>query len=1670
MRTATKAEVPGDASYNNHVEPRASSTPPKLISTSAKQKQQSKSPPTRKRPSGANITLSEEHAGAATPDAAMANRNKPSRPSNPYRDTLGCFGPSPRQPSNLQPTLKSMKKAPSTESSSDASQPTDSSFSPPARSTRRHSTSEAMQPTSSPQQQPSQPVPGTAAIDSPSRLLPEPPQKIDSSEHSSNATEMPSDSESPQVSSHHPHRHVHPNARAMRSATSPLHQPSRPANHGPRRPTTGRTQPVYRSSASAPRRAQTTEPSRPAFQPSGSPSPMRNTSGRHQNGALIQGDKSWMDLPECSVFISNLPESYTTLDVYKLLENEGSISKIRIRGSRMKPNASVDFCPPPKKAFWDFPVRLPGSDASVRVQLNAPNRSYLIASPINPEKKYPERFTLNASRLDFGFMYDAKSMMAMAKMVPAGERRIEMALNLSRKEIDVQFYVELRYSTSTSQTLHHKYRFRLPFAQLQRIYEVRLPGSMRCELVIPFEMPPAFFKQTNNIPLTHQGDVMFWSEWQTWYRQTNILHRWGNKDVERNAIDLRNRNAVIDFGRWTIYRFVFDAAKNIASTKEYSVLREVLDDHNIPTVPLEQFEVRERVEADFWDLLDGAYHKSLHDQSQFGSLNSSTISLEFSVRYQLQVCLSHGWLNEHNITREFLTKLSAMDPSNARYILEKTADKQCRTWDPMEIFKIPVKDSGKIRLPKYCVYARSATITPSMLYINTPTTEISNRVVRYGSELQDRFLRVKFTDEKVEGRINSQDDDRFEEVFRRIKQAMTEGIIVGDRHYLFLAFGNSQFREHGAYFFAPLEGSETSTRCTVEDLREWMGDFRPIKSISKYAARLGQCFSTSRAITAGRNVNIVEIQDIKNGDYCFTDGVGKISSFLALMVAHEFGLPGDSDDHPSLVQFRLGGCKGVLAVSPEVKAYDIMIRPSQKKFDATHQGLEIIRISSFATACLNRQLIIVLSTLGVPDRIFTDMQKKMLAELSRAMVDPNIAVEKLRRNIDLNQMSLTLAGMIADGFMEMKDPFMMSVLHLWRSYTIKYLKEKARIVVEDGAFLLGCTDETATLRGHYSKPQDQYDATRQEKLATLPEIFLQISDQDKKGSYKIIEGLCILARNPSLHPGDIRIVRAINVPALRHLKNVVVLPQTGDRDIANMCSGGDLDGDDYLVIWDQDLIPKFTINNPAMNYETEPTREVSGDVSIAQVIDFYIQYMKNDSLGQIANAHLATADRSPNGVLDENCLKLAALHSRAVDFPKSGNPAVMGKQLKPLMYPHFMESKYRAKDRIYTSNKILGQLYDQVERANFTPLYDNPFDSRILDAYQLDQGTLSSAARIKELYDADIRRVQAQHGIKTEFEVWTTFVLEHNLESRDYSFAEELGRISSGLKKKFQDMCIEAAGATSINDMQNLKPFIVAMYKVTAQEMATALEECDSTKLVAGRETSMRDKTIQHMPLMSFPWIFVSQLGEIANPTVIRAAPAADQGPRHRTKKQSSLLSDLHAAPGAVQTKAGIIQPGKMLVLFDDKPESHQDGSSNPEASDHAAMIERGIQGPALEMQQSTNVSAQTSGKASPVGQPSASHIMNSIKHHQATSNDAKPVISPSISVSRAFPGAASDHVEPLDKKQSTPALATTTSLESTHSISEEEDEDANEGEEIHIEMDDKPTALEALNNLFTED
>jgi RNA-dependent RNA polymerase len=709
-----------------------------------------------------------------------------------------------------------------------------------------------------------------------------------------------------------------------------------------------------------------------------------------------------------------------------------------------------------------------------------------------------------------------------------------------------------------------------------------------------------------------------------------------------------------------------------------------------------------------------------------------------------------------------------------------------------------------------------------------------------------------------------------------------------------------------------------------------MGNFSHINVVAKYAARLGQCFSTTRAINGLTKPDIIKINDIERNGYCFSDGVGKISSFLAKMITVELGLRVKTA--PSAFQFRLGGCKGILVVSPDAKDREVHIRKSQHKFVATYNGLEIIRWSRFSCATLNRQTITILSSLGVPDQVFLKMLTEQLSSYQIAMKDPAVAQSLLSKYIDDNQMTINIATMISNGFMTEQEPFVMSLLHLWRSWSIKLLKEKAKIIVENGAFVLGVVDETATLRG-YSKPKAPHAKPVTEE--ELPQIFIQVPSKDDPNRFNVIEGICLVGRNPSLHPGDLRVVLAVNVPALHHLRDVVVFPQKGERDVPSMCSGGDLDGDDFFVIWDKELQPPEWNCEP-MDYAAPAPKTQNEPVKVTDLMKFFVRFMKNDALPTIAHAHLAQSDYLDASVKDPKCkhpecrltaesantssgLELAVLHSKAVDYVKTGQPAEMPKRLRPRKWPHFMEKRYKPKAATYHSEKVLGQLYDKVESVDFLPQWDKPFDKRILRAYKPDDTLLKSARQIKTQYDTAMRRIMAQQEIKTEFEVWSTFVLSRPRVGSDYKVQEEMARISDALKDRFRQVCIDKAGS---NDFSVLGPFVVAMYRVTKEELDIALAECRRTKIIGGREIPVRKMDPKCMPLISFPWLFQKELARIA--TGIEAGvdldalglqPLALKNDATRTRKRTGG-GEIDLEDYIQQEDGIIVHRGEELDLF----------------------------------------------------------------------------------------------------------------------------------------------------------
>ncbi|KAL9114236.1 MAG: hypothetical protein Q9227_001658 [Pyrenula ochraceoflavens] len=1178
------------------------------------------------------------------------------------------------------------------------------------------------------------------------------------------------------------------------------------------------------------------------------------------NGQLAQSllVEAWRTWDTLQVFLCALPQHVETVDIWKALKSKGNIVSIDIFMDRR--NAVVKFRPPPKddfflreghkiliefayppKGFKEIPVKL-NRDQDARPRLR---------SPLHGPKRtfYPALLETDAVSIGFGVRVQEEAMAVLRTIESTHANKVQMLLNSAQKQFVIKF------SAMVDAARRH-YRFIVALSDMQHLFRVEHDDGKHCSVVLDLKRPPYYYREFDEeaIKYTHTKGFLVWREEDALYRQASIeTSQADTYALKKSPVSLKKSRALVDLGRWKMFKVTFNFELMTAKARStFQALLKALDDFNIPPQPKPDFEFVSRQSSMFASVdgpsLDVPNSQSLsYLERDMASGLCTKFHLSFPVRYQLEVCISNDYLNEYTVGDGFLTKLNEMSPERGKEVLEYVADLRQTFFNPMDIFELVAARLPRMhpKLPSHCNYIRTAVITPTTIIYSSPTVEMTNRVVRQYAALSDRFLRVRFEDDESRGlsRIFASSARTTNEIFTRIKRTLANGIFIGDRHFEFLAFGNSQLRDHGAYFFA------STLDTTAANIRAWMGEFSQERNVAKNAARIGQCFSTTRAILQTRLSKPKRetlLPDIKHNGFVFSDGVGKMSPVVASFIAEELGL--NKSRPPSAYQFRQGGCKGVLAIDPELKLFETQIRDSQFKFETKHHGMEIIRCSEFWAASLSRQIILLLSFLGVTDEVFLTKQKELIASLENAMHNDDAAIDALHASIDPNRMTIVLSSMVSEGFRGTNEPFVTSLLRLWRAWSLKYLKEKAKITVRKGACVLGVVDETATLQGYRESQQAAARlGSSEEKEGALPEIFIQVEKADSPGHFEVIEGICFLGRSPALHPGDIRVVRAVDCPRLHHLRDVVVLPQTGDRDISSMCSGGDLDGDDYFVVWDPDLIPREWFHEP-MDFSTKKENMPEKDVTMNDISTFFVNYIKNDFLGVIAHAHMAWADDPRIGLNHPKCLELAKLHSDAVDFNKSGQPAAWDRAHNPKEWPHFMEKKHKKQRKSYN---VLGQLYDAVEKVAFVPNYEAPFNERILSAFEPSADALKKAKELKERYDADMQRIMSQHEIKTEFEVWSTFVLDHSKASKDFKFHEEIGRLSESLKERFQKACVDISGG---DDFLTLAPFVTAMYKVTQMETNQAVREI---------EAGIRDS--EPMPFMSFPWLFLGILADIAN-------------------------------------------------------------------------------------------------------------------------------------------------------------------------------------------------------------
>ncbi|KAJ3302182.1 Protein rrf1, partial [Blyttiomyces sp. JEL0837] len=734
--------------------------------------------------------------------------------------------------------------------------------------------------------------------------------------------------------------------------------------------------------------------------------------------------------------------------------------------------------------------------------------------------------------------------------------------------------------------------------------------------------------------------------------------------------------------------------------------------------------------------------KGRYFSAQVDVLSSEYLSnrLMFPVDFQLRALVSHGCIDwQRDVTRDLVIFLQEQDEDVAEAALMALGNSAQHEEVIVNFFEEikhevvkqhdPIKLNENLMLPMNQVKMRRITVTPTKVYLHGPYFETTNRISRK-RELQRRpdsqdpemLLKVYFCDEDLRPLMGGRSS--LDPCKERIKSFLN-GFNLCGRNFEFLSYSQSQLRSNGCYFIDSEQHSAATIMSTI-------GVFSGITNPAKLGSRMALALSSTVAVGTIPKVTIID--DVWRNGFLFSDGVGRMGRTVAETVRDML----KCNDTPSAIQFRAGGSKGVLCLHHDAKLTDTITTDTHNQFSyiATANSIQI------------RKSQIKFPSHDWTLEVFLELKNEMLTHWEQSALHAHVDV--LHDNDSTQQISTAAvarskAYQIFKAFDGHEYSFILYIFVLLGIYfcldalclkqKIQEIQRSGQIFVEKSANLMGVMDETCCL------PQDC--------------IFVQILSP-KTGRLEVITGPVIIARSPSLHPGDIRMVNAIDV-----------------KD---------------QVSWDHRLF--FKSNAKPMDFEDNLSPYVSYldsftcEVNDSDTKKHFLNMIGENKVGLIANAWKVWTDKSPVGAFDERAIKLADLHSKAVDVAKTGVSVHFPDNLRPREYPDFM-NKGNSKLQ-YKSNKALGELWKESSFYHLTihsskiflPL--TQFEIEGSDVYQ------QSAKTIKNEYDIAITQLLAKFSIGSELELFCGLFLKELPKPEHKSQAiKEMTYLKKRFRKKF---------------------------------------------------------------------------------------------------------------------------------------------------------------------------------------------------------------------------------------------------------------------------------------------
>lgn len=433
----------------------------------------------------------------------------------------------------------------------------------------------------------------------------------------------------------------------------------------------------------------------------------------------------------------------------------------------------------------------------------------------------------------------------------------------------------------------------------------------------------------------------------------------------------------------------------------------------------------------------------------------------------------------------------------------------------------------------------------------------------------------------------------------------------------------------------------------------------------------------------GVKPNFGDMVNRKGEHHILSDGVGIIER----SVVEQSILPylrltsGNCSGYiPSAFQIRFGGCKGMLVVF-DTSVPAIVFRRSMKKYDSADSSLGILKHSLPRPVTLNRPLVNILDQMGVERMVLYRLLEEATSSVAKAALYDQAALELVRI---YSTAYLPYDRLLTAGISLLGEPFLRSIVDYLINYRLNELKSKARIRVpfSCGRTAFGVFDESGTLE--YGEVFFQYTKMEMDSSGQLSSETV------------ILEGEVMVTKFPCLQPGDVRKLRAVNVKKLRHLKDCIVFPSKGTRPHPDEMGGSDLDGDEFAIFTKESGLLFPGENATPMDFPYGLSKENQTDISMADIVEFYTNFLLLNNIGQVAYTHLAISDAHPKGLHSEECHELALLYSISLDFQKTGVIREFPQKFFSFnLRPDFMERAGGGvgHDKVYLSKRILGQFY-----------------------------------------------------------------------------------------------------------------------------------------------------------------------------------------------------------------------------------------------------------------------------------------------------------------------------------------------------------------------------------------